>query len=151
MKKIFLSIAFVVSTISISAQQQVFCYVTCVNQGVGGEKPIFCLVDIGQMKYANITHSALRDEAGEIKLFNSPMQVFNHLASLGWHILGDIKKGSSVDSNSGAIWGRNTQSTSGTVTYECVMYKDLKEGETQEQAFSDFSQWQQQYEPKSKR
>lgn len=157
MKKLLLSILFVLIQLTIFAQQRVYCYVVCPIIEHFGDKPTtVCCVDIGQRGGTwSVFDSAVRDEQMAISEYNSPMEVLNMLTGLGWDLVGDIYKGK-LKSNELSSWRDSKSGVAGTLlagsplfnTIEWAMYKELKEGETQEQALKLFSDAQQKIENK---
>ena len=94
MKKFLTFLVAIICTTTTYAQERIYCHVTLANDGFG--HGTFCLVDIGQAKALSIEFAALRDDSGEIMLFNSPIHCLNQIIGQGWSILGNVWEGKLV-------------------------------------------------------
>jgi hypothetical protein len=113
MKRILLIIALCLCSLSLQAQNKVYCEI--IESNIIGRK-VKVMIDFGQRREISSNARTLVDDQGEVLTFNSKIDALNFLDKLGWNFLQayTVVNGSSGSTSSQIHW---------------LLYKDVLEGQ----------------------
>lgn len=125
MKKMIMLVVATLFSITLSAQNRVFCEI--VEQTIPFSKETKITIDFGQKREKAMKQQSLVDENGESLIFHSKIDALNHMNMLGWEFLQayTIVSGSDGDSKSCIHWLLYKDVKSGVDPYEGITTKEI--------------------------